>query len=721
MLKHLRQTSIPVLLVLLVACGGHTNVSHDQQVYESLEFTGGAFGISWNLPYGGGNLVSGTHYIYSTSSGGLSVSPAQGGPQVQTPYFASLDPDLAMPPFTPVTYLSGGKPVSRNAADNRRIHYVGTAVQVDYLADDGVTVLNSVMWSDFTATPLNGYINNAPDEFQAAVPVGEWINANNFAATAMWQSGAQYVKRQAVAVSDTYTIQNCGTVPNVPTTTPGTIIPCPSSGTLQSAFPVVLYGTSWPIESYAIGDGTLTTVQGLPMWVANAPRDDGTFRMFYLTQGVVNTGYLVKAGTPQLFTNFDGTTTHYSIALNQVAVTSIRQALITGATVAGSQAGNTDAVSQIDLFGIGAHGINGSLAPADLRSHYDVPAGLDGSGQTIAIVDGPGTGNVLDDLNTYSAYFGLPQCNAANPCFQEIDLTNGAPVQASNNFGTEIALDTQMVHAMAPGAHIVLIIANDLLQGVNYAATLPGVNTVSMSFSLFQSASSQESLADLQQDQLFAAAQQSNGIIFLAASGDAGNYATYPVGALPFSYPAASPYVTAVGGTRINSVNRRLAAQSEVGWVFSGGGSATGFAMPAWQINFPNVSALNSYRAVPDVAAVADFQHSAVSIYHQQHWQMAGGTSASTPIWAGVTALLGQHMGNQGQSLATLVRSTPGGFNGLLYQTQLVQGAQPALIGITSGSNNLDQPGCSNCSATPGFNDVTGLGVPDVSQLLTAL
>jgi subtilase family serine protease len=342
-----------------------------------------------------------------------------------------------------------------------------------------------------------------------------------------------------------------------------------------------------------------------------------------------------------------------------------------------------------------------------------VPAGLTGTGQTIAVVDAPGTGDVADDLNTFSSYYGLPQCNGSNACFQLIDLSGGAAVPSNNDWGGEIALDTQMVHAIAPGAKIVLVIAasgsgSDLMSAINYAAGLAGVTAVSMSFDA--SAATYQGA----EDPLLSGFVSNHGLIFFASSGDNGGFSPLQ------AYPATSPYVTSVGGTRITSVDWSNPGSGEVAWQFSGGGNSLYSSMPSWQsaiLSAALVTANGSKRAVPDVSAVADFQYSAFGVYHRESWGMYGGTSASAPLWAGISALFGQYLANKSQSLATLIKATPGGFNGLLYQSNVAQGS--AFHDVVSGSNNLTSTPAPLCSAGTGFDDVTGLGAPDVANLFS--
>jgi subtilase family serine protease len=98
---------------------------------------------------------------------------------------------------------------------------------------------------------------------------------------------------------------------------------------------------------------------------------------------------------------------------------------------------------------------------------------------------------------------------------------------------------------------------------------------------------------------------------------------------------------------------------------------------------------------------------------------MGGGTSASAPLWGGIAALFGQYLSNSGITLKNVIKATPGGFNGLLYQTKL--NGTGSFRDVISGSNNLQTSSCALCSATVGFDDLTGLGTPNISVLLSNL
>src|ERR1700761_5882870 len=219
-------------------------------------------------------------------------------------------------------------------------------------------------------------------------------------------------------------------------------------------------------------------------------------------------------------------------------------------------------------------GVDGTLSPADLYAHYNMPSQYTGAGQTIVIVDAPGSANVANDLSAFSSYYGLPQCDASNPCFQQINLNSGA-VSASNDWDMEIGLDVEWSHAMAPAAKIVLIegaSANmpDLFKGLQSAVTQPNVVAVSMSWGVPEFASE----TSRSYDGFF---KEHPGVAFFAAAGDTGNDGSNQI------YPAASPYVTAVGGTTIASLVLPETSTSEVAWSLGGGGPSIFETMPTYQ------------------------------------------------------------------------------------------------------------------------------------------
>ena len=357
-------------------------------------------------------------------------------------------------------------------------------------------------------------------------------------------------------------------------------------------------------------------------------------------------------------------------------------------------------------------GIGTTLSPADLRSHYNMPTSLTGVGQTIAIVDAPGSGNIANDLNTFSTYYHLPLCNTTNPCFQKIDMSNGRAVSRTDDWAIEIALDVEWAHAVAPAAKIVLVIAasssmTDMFNAVKTAAAQPNVAAVSMSWGANEYGSETSTAFD----GLFASYP---GVVFLASSGDAGNNGSNQ------SYPAASPYVTAVGGTSIKSL-ALTSNSSEVAWSLSGGGASIYEAMPLYQTSYlsgTNLLTLNKgKRAIPDVSYNADNANSPVGVYTNGYWYAVGGTSAGAPQWAGITALFAQYLNNKGMLLSTLVRGNSG-FNNMIYQVKFQQATMTSFYDVTIGSDQTGKGVCALCVAAVGYDDVTGLGVPNVGNFL---
>jgi len=720
MLATVNSTTDPATFpgTISIAIANFTN----EAIFESTALHGGEATLVYSFPFGGGTLVSGSNYIYSNSTGVLPASPIN-GPQVETPVFTSLDPYLGFSSPGPSRVLQNGQILVLAAAASRRITYVNNAIHVDYLASDGQTALTSSVFSNYAMASLTGLMDNSPEELQAAVPISTWINANNFSANAQWQAGAAYIVKQGYRASDTILVSDCNNKASTTITTGTTPTPCMSNATLDNFFPISLLGAGspYPDETDFAGDGAISTVQGVRMWTANNPLPLGAsavqaYRVYFELGGNVYLGLIEKSGAPYNYGQADGSVVNYLLTLNQAAVASIQAGIITGSVVAGSGASSGTTVgSTVDLFGIGGHGVNGSLSPADLRTHYNIPSSLDGTGQTIVIIDPPGTGDPADDLNSFSKFYKIPQCNANNPCFKHIDLSNGATPISGTDAGREVELDTQMAHGIAPRATIVLLTAasssfTDLNAAMTYAATnIPGATVVSMSIGGQASAAIQQA-----QDQKLAAYQAQGGPVFFASSGDGGYTATA-------QYPSASPYVTSVGGTRITAVPWSSSA-SEIAWQYSSGGPNLYFAAPSWQtaiLSSATLSANGGMRATPDVAAVADAQYSAVGTYYKNAWSMAGGTSVGAPIWAGVGALFGQYLSNKGESLAGLTGTTPGGFNGMLYQAKTTMGSTAGFYDVISGSNNLTTNTCSICTAVSGYDDVTGLGAPDVTLLFS--
>lgn len=745
-------------VALLTACGGGdagsapNTLQTDRQTFESFEAQGGSATLGFLLPYGGGPLISGTHHIYATSSGGLAKSPATAGAQTQTPVIATALEGLAVPAVLPSSfYLHNGRILPRSATAQRRVSYTNQGIQVDQLADDGSTVLQTLMLNQFRSVALAGALTGAPAAFLAMYPLDYWAQGHNLSAGAQWQAGAAYASYNQTRLGDTIQVTACNAF-NGSTASATAPKPCFVNTALDaSAFPINLLELDaagkptplHPFAHYAFDDGVLGTLQGVPMWTAKAPQSAAqtdAFQVFFALNNAIYAGVLRRAGGVVNLTQTDGSVVDHAIRLNQAALGSIRNALVQNASPGSTDGSTRTASATVDLYGVGGTGVNGALAPADLRQHYNVPAVLDGSGQTVAVINAPSQANFLGDLNVYSQKYNLPGLNACNgtqttsACLQIVCLSAadaGSDCTGSSNLPTgslegsaaEATLDIQMVHAMAPRAKIVLVLVASptsahpypILDGIHYAARyIAGLTAVSVSYHVNVDASAMAA-----QDPLFQTYVANQGLALFASTGDAGNAVAGTCTSTCSHYPAKSPSFTAVGGTEIVSVNGQD-APSEKAWTFTGGGSSAYAAMPAWQNSYLQtfgaaaIGNNNSMRAYPDVAAVA----TRLSLYRKQQWQLGEGTSAATPIWAGLSALLAQQLARQGAgTLGALIQATPGGFNGLLYQAR----ARPAWHDISTGQNNLTGVSCLVCTAGPGYDNLTGLGAPDAAQLFNAL
>jgi subtilase family serine protease len=310
--------------------------------------------------------------------------------------------------------------------------------------------------------------------------------------------------------------------------------------------------------------------------------------------------------------------------------------------------------------------------PADLQSAYALPSATAGSGQTVAIVDAFDDPTAEQDLATYRSNYGLPPCTTANGCFRKVNQTGGTlPMPPPGaDWGLEISLDLDMVSAVCPNCHILLVEATtnlntDLYTAVDTAARL-GANAISNSYG--GSESSSETADDVHFNH--------PGAAITASSGDDG----YGV-----SYPAASRFVTAVGGTSLTR-GGGTRGWTESAWSGAGSGCSAYEAKPSWQSDSGCAR-----RTVSDVSAVAD-PDTGVAVLYAGLWFTVGGTSASSPIIAGVYALAGN-------------------------ASSVTYGSYPyshttSLFDVVTGSNGTCSPAYL-CTGVAGYDGPTGLGTPN--------
>jgi hypothetical protein len=371
-----------------------------------------------------------------------------------------------------------------------------------------------------------------------------------------------------------------------------------------------------------------------------------------------------------------------------------------------------------------------AYTPAQIRTAYGINAlSLDGTGQTIAIVDAYDDPSIYQAMDAYDNQFGLTSSGATlyqkygpassfltvlNQQGQTTFLPTTDPAGAGvANWELEAELDVEWAHAIAPGAKIVLVEANsqslaELMAGVATAATQPGVSVVSMSwgFTEGQSVFAQD---EANYDPVFTTPAGHPGVTFVASTGDYGS-------ADP-EYPAFSPNVVAVGGTSL-SLNADNSYNSETGWGYfsnsagtftgSGGGTSLYEAEPAYQQGVQSTG----LRSTPDVSLIADPATGAwvadpYNLPGANPFQIVGGTSLSAPCWAGLFALANQGRAAAGQP--TLNSTTPSDAQQALYSLPASN-----FNSITSGTNGA-------YSASAGYNMVTGLGTPVANLLVPAL
>jgi hypothetical protein len=370
---------------------------------------------------------------------------------------------------------------------------------------------------------------------------------------------------------------------------------------------------------------------------------------------------------------------------------------------------------------------NGIVAysPAQVRTAYGINAlPLDGTGQTIAIVDAYDNPAIFQSLDAFDQQFATtpggsslyqlygPAAGILTVLNQQGQSTPLPAVDPSgpgvSNWEAEAALDVEWAHAIAPGAQIMLVEANsqalaDLMTAVATAAQQPGVSVVSMSWG-FAEGQAVFAADEAAYDSYFT----TPGVTFVASTGDDG--------AADPEYPAFSSNVVAVGGTSL-SLNADNSYNSETGWGYtdgalgtftgSGGGLSGHEPEPAYQQGVQSTGA----RTTPDVSLVADPATGAwiadpYNLLGDTPFEVVGGTSLAAPSWAGLIALANQGRAAAGD--APLNSTTP-------------TDADQALYDLPQSDYNVITDGNNGFSAGAGYNLVTGLGTPVANRLVPDL
>ena len=382
-------------------------------------------------------------------------------------------------------------------------------------------------------------------------------------------------------------------------------------------------------------------------------------------------------------------------------------------------------------------------SPLQYRVAYDLNplyrSGVTGKGQTIVIVDSFGSPTIRNDLGVFDRQWGLPDPPALDVlAFGK--LPKFSPSNATmDGWAEETTLDVEYAHAIAPGAKILLVETPtaetegvtgfpEIMNAEKYVIDHNLGDVISQSFGATENTfpgfatGNYSSLLDLRYAFTDAA---SHHISVLAASGDTGATNDEPDGATLYPYraiswPSSDPLVTSIGGTQLLLAQDGNKIQPDQVWNDTygagGGGVSSVFSRPAYQNGVANVT--GGRRGAPDIsmsAAVsggcwiyASFEPSGAG-----GWEILGGTSEATPMFAGIVALAGQVAGHR-----------LGDINPALYALGAASGgtsdpSRTGIVDVTTGSNTYGP--VTGYTATPGYDLASGWGTIDAARFVPAL
>jgi len=350
-----------------------------------------------------------------------------------------------------------------------------------------------------------------------------------------------------------------------------------------------------------------------------------------------------------------------------------------------------------------AAAVERSFTPPELAEVYAMPAGTDGAGTTLAIIE-LGGGFVEADLRAYFAGIGVPEPRVRAV---GVDGAGNAPEGDPASPDGEVMLDIEVAGGLAPATDIAVYFAPNtdagFLDAVSEAAHADPTPTA-ISISWGQSEDQWTAQARTAMDEAFADAG-ALGVTVTAAAGDDGSADNETDRRAHVDFPAASPGVLGCGGTTLS-----VEPTSETVWGGSGRGATGGgvsrtFPLPAYQsaAGVPGQADTGRPgRGVPDVAADAD-PATGYLIRVDGQEVVLGGTSAVAPLWAALVCRLVQALGGP-----------LGPPHEALYGAAGPGVAPPGFRDVTVGSNGAYDAG-------PGWDPCTGLGTPDGTALLAAL
>jgi uncharacterized protein (TIGR03437 family) len=381
-----------------------------------------------------------------------------------------------------------------------------------------------------------------------------------------------------------------------------------------------------------------------------------------------------------------------------------------------------------------------TLAPDDYAIIYDImplyQAGIDGSGQKLVIV---GQSQLdLNDMSLFRKMFNLPPQDLRIVLVPDIGDPGVTGAQTEGN------LDVQWSGAVARNAQIIYVYSFSAYTAMAYAIDQNLAPVASASYNM--GCEQQRSLITILSLRLLAQQASAEGFTWVNSGGDTGaaacdaNGTAVAQNGLTVRFPASIPEVTAVGGTEFNEQTgiywsptntpngaSALSYIPEMVWNDSvlnqrptagGGGASMFFTQPSWQQGpgVPN----NGRRNMPDVSLNSSASHDGANVVVAGGLRRIGGTSAAAPAFAGILALLNQYL------VSTQIQAQPGlgNVNPRLYN--LAQAAPNSFHDVLVGGNMVPcVPGSPDCvnglvgySAGPGYDQASGLGSPDVNNLV---
>jgi subtilase family serine protease len=381
--------------------------------------------------------------------------------------------------------------------------------------------------------------------------------------------------------------------------------------------------------------------------------------------------------------------------------------------------------------------------PNQIKGAYGI-SGYDGAGQTVAIIDAYASPTILADVNQWSTNRGLPTMNPSQLVQVVPPGVYGRPqnpAQDPQGWYGEETLDVEAVHGMAPAAKIVYVGApnnyRDLDAAMNHVVDQHLAQIVTNSYG-YATELLPPGYVKPFNDTLVQAAAEGIGVYF--SSGDTGDE-TARFGFATTEWPTSSPWVTAVGGTSLGvgqantrvletgwgtsdySCNTTTLACSRTGWLYgAGGGVSRLFPEPSYQSG----AGLNlSGRGVPDVAALGDPQTGLLvgqtqtfpdGAYYDEY--RIGGTSLSSPIFAGLMALADQKAGHpHGFANPAFYANKASFYDVLSVKTVVARRNYNNSVDASAGTSDRlrtfdDYSGSPTQHTNPGWDNVTGLGTP---------